>query len=112
MAFSNTGSSLASGVILTDSIPLSVTVQSVVSSGVTVTDTGFSPAYVWQIQDLAPGQGGVITLTGYLSSTLPLGLFTNTAFMTTSGPEITMMSNSASADLTVTMLIYLPHVRR
>jgi hypothetical protein len=60
-------------------VPLSVTVTAVLSSGVAITDTGASPPYVWQIADLAPGVGGIITLTGELSPTLSDGTLVNVA---------------------------------
>jgi len=78
LTFSNTGNLTASSVVITDRIPVSVSVQSVFSSGAAISDTGATPAYVWNVQDLAPGQSGVITITGVLSDPLPAGPFTNT----------------------------------
>jgi uncharacterized repeat protein (TIGR01451 family) len=73
LTFSNSESSTATGVVITDIVPVSVTVSGVVSSGVAITDTGTIPGYVWEVQDLAPGQGGVITITGVLSAALLAG---------------------------------------
>ena len=70
LAFSNDGSDVATGVVITDVAPISITVNSVVSSGVAITDTGVSPAYVWQVADLAPGEGGAITISGVVSPTI------------------------------------------
>ena len=35
-----------------------------VSSGVDITDTGAAQPYVWEVQDLATFEGGVITIDG------------------------------------------------
>lgn len=79
LAFSNTGPGTARGVVLTDTVPVTVSVTAVLSSGASITDTGATPPYVWQIADLAAGEGGVITLTGVLSDSLPASLVTNVA---------------------------------
>ena len=82
VAFSNSGYVTATGVLITDAVPISVTNVSYVYAGATLTETGpFS--YTWQVADLGVGQGGVITITGQLSATLPHGhVFTNTAVIT------------------------------
>jgi len=77
LTISNGGSITATHVVVTDTLPfLSGTSF---TSTVVVTDTGHSPPYVWTVQDLAPGQGGVITLTGVLTAPLAAGTYTNTA---------------------------------
>jgi hypothetical protein len=66
-------------VVVTDIVPISITIDTILSSGVAITPTG-SISYAWQVQDLAPGAGGVIILSGVVSSALPAGAaFTNTA---------------------------------
>jgi len=40
LAFSNSGPGAASGVVITDSVPISVSVSAVVSSGVRITNSG------------------------------------------------------------------------
>ncbi len=82
LAFSNVGTALASGVIITDVVPVSLTVQSVISHGVMITATQAGQTYTWMVQDLAPGAGGVITLTGVLSQPLAAGTFANLARIT------------------------------
>ena len=79
LAFSNAGPDLAQNVVITDMVPVSLTVTSVVSAGAVITDSGAVPPYVWTVADLASGTGGVITITGVLSNPLPAGRFTNTA---------------------------------
>ncbi|MEM7343218.1 MAG: lamin tail domain-containing protein [Chloroflexota bacterium] len=68
ITFSNSGESLARGVIITDSIPTELASIAIISHNVRITDTGNLPVYVWQVQDLAPGQQGIITLKGQLSA--------------------------------------------
>jgi uncharacterized repeat protein (TIGR01451 family) len=81
LVYSNTGLDVATGAVITDLVPVSVTIDTIVSSGVAITPTG-TISYAWQVQDLAPGQGGVITLSGVISSGLPAGaVFTNTAII-------------------------------
>jgi uncharacterized repeat protein (TIGR01451 family) len=118
LTFSNTGNAAAIGVVITDAVPVSVTISSVISSGVSITDTGTSPSYVWQVQDLAPSESGVITITGVLSDPLPDGhTFTNTAVIATTAVDDDPSNNQASAAITVTeagkdWYIYLPLVAR
>ncbi|GIK38685.1 MAG: hypothetical protein BroJett011_25180 [Chloroflexota bacterium] len=100
LAFSNMGG-WADGVTITDRIPVSLTVQSVVNSGVVITNTGAVPAFVWQVQDLAPGASGIITLTGVLSDPLAAGIFTNTAIITTTSIDSAPANNTAEAGVTV-----------
>jgi len=111
LSFGNLGPSTATGVVITDIIPVCVTVQSVINSGVAITDTGTSPAYVWNVQNLSGGTGGIITITGVLSEPLAAGVFSNTATISGVG-DTTLANNSASAMVTVssppTWSVYLP----
>ena len=54
--------------IITDIVPVSITNVSVMSSGVAIADTGVNPGYVWAVEDLSPNEGGLITITGQISS--------------------------------------------
>jgi hypothetical protein len=97
-------------------VPFSVAVTGVFSSVVAITDTGSSPGYVWQVQDLAPGEGGMITITGVLGDALPDGrTFTNTATITTTTTDSEPGNNHSSAGVTVDgsaapYRVYLPLV--
>jgi uncharacterized repeat protein (TIGR01451 family) len=99
----------ATGVVLTDTLPVSVSVTSVISSGVVVTDTGYKPAYVWQVEDLAPGATGCITVTAVVSASLRGGVFTNTAVLAATNSA---GSVSASAPVAIWSRVYLPLVKR
>ncbi|MCB0055267.1 MAG: DUF11 domain-containing protein, partial [Caldilinea sp.] len=101
--FSNTGPGIASSVTLTDSVPAGVAITGVSSSGAPITQTAGSPNFAWAVSDLAPGAGGVITLTG-----VTIGIFdadtviTNTAAITTPG-DANAGNNLATAPLTVNL---------
>jgi uncharacterized repeat protein (TIGR01451 family) len=100
LAYTNHGSQTATGVVITDVMPVSVTNVISVYSGALITPTG-SSAYAWTVQDLGVGQGGVITITGVLSSPLAAGTFTNTATITTTAVDATPGNNSSDVALTV-----------
>jgi uncharacterized repeat protein (TIGR01451 family) len=102
LTFSNAGNAAATNVVITDAVPISVTISSVISSGVVITDTEATPPYVWQVQDLAPGESGVITITGLLSDPLPDGhTFTNTTVIATTAVDDDLSNNQANAAITV-----------
>jgi len=100
LTFSNAGNTMLPGVIITDIIPTSVHQTKVISSGVVVTDTGANPAYVWQVQGLAPGEGGVITVSGVLIDALARGTFTNTVDIDSMASELNVANNVAAASVT------------
>ncbi|MCP4548608.1 MAG: choice-of-anchor D domain-containing protein [bacterium] len=101
LIFSNAGIITATGVVITDIIPVSVTHSSLnVDSNVIITATG-SISYVWEVVDLAPGAGGIITITGVLSHGLSAGPFTNTATITSTAIDSDVTNNSDSASVTV-----------
>ncbi|MCB0053497.1 MAG: cadherin-like beta sandwich domain-containing protein, partial [Caldilinea sp.] len=98
LAFSNSGAATATNVIVTDSVPVSVTNPSVAgSSGAVIIPTGTAPNFAWQIADLAPGEGGIITLTGVLSNPLAAGIFANTAEITATGDGDAANNRSSAA---------------
>ncbi len=100
LSFSNVGTLIATGVVITDSIPVSVTGTSVISSGVAITQR-VGTRYVWDVADLAFGAGGIITVTGTLSQPLTAGDFTNTATIATSDSDGNPDNNESSAGVTV-----------
>ncbi|MBU0494524.1 MAG: DUF11 domain-containing protein, partial [Chloroflexi bacterium] len=72
LTFSNAGTATATGIVVSDVVPISVTVTgtncSADSSCVETTVT--PPTYTWSVGDLAPGEGGVITITGQVLGSL------------------------------------------
>ena len=112
LSFSNAGPGVAYGVVISDSVPVSVTVSGVTSStvgsGVLITQTSGSSLpsvggdFAWAVSDLAVGAGGIITLTGTISPNAALigTQITNTATITASG-DITLTNNSSLAGVSV-----------
>ena len=68
IAFSNQGGMPARNVVITEVLPApTFTVQSLTNSGPTITPTA-GVSYTWQTANLLPGQRGVITLTGVVTT--------------------------------------------
>ncbi|MCB9422808.1 MAG: tandem-95 repeat protein [Ardenticatenaceae bacterium] len=101
IAFTNTGTAQLPRLVLTDAIPAQVTAVHIISSGVALTGFAIDATYVWRAHSLAPGAGGVITVSGTLADPLPRGIFTNTVTIATIAVESDLSNNSASASLTV-----------
>ncbi len=111
--FSNTGTGLVSGIVVSDSVPVSVTITGVTSStfgsGVLITQTSGSPLpsvggdFAWTVNKLAVGESGVITLTGVAKASLAAdAVITNTSTITAVGDSIAG-NNLAAAVLNVTV---------
>ena len=100
LTLTNSSSLTVTQVVLTDTLPAHLSPQAVLASGVTITDTGVSPAFVWHVADLAPGQTGVITLTAVLTTPLAAGTYTNTAHVSAAN-DAWPLNNSASITYTV-----------
>ncbi len=99
LTFSNTGNSTATGVVITDIIPSELSAISYQPSAISITPIG-SINYVWQVEDLSPGEGGLITISGVLSNPSG-GVFTNTATIATTFIETDTNNNTAQVGLTV-----------
>lgn len=101
LTFSNAGSLTAADVVITDVIPLTLTPLNVSSSGAAITATG-GVDFIWQAADLAPGDGGVITITARADQGLPLDtVVTNTAEIGGSGAEGNLENNRSTIESVV-----------
>jgi len=100
LTFANAGTYTATGVILTDLFPAEIADVAVASSGAVITNTG-GPAYTWQVANLPPGAGGVITLTGVFS--VPAGSPPGTAV--SNSADITCAECAAPAEDTVVLAV-------
>lgn len=100
LAFANADIGAATGVVITDHIPVSVTNTGVISHGVIITPVS-GTRYVWQVQDLASGEGGVITISGVLSESLTRGTFVNTAVITNTRSDNSPGNNTDKASVIV-----------
>ncbi len=101
LTLSNSGESIiaARGLVITDTLPSFLEGLSFTSTLV-ITNTGYTPPYVWQVQDLAPGQSGVITVSGMLTLPLAAGIYTNTAIVSAAN-ELARANNTAIVIFTV-----------
>jgi uncharacterized repeat protein (TIGR01451 family) len=108
LSIANNGSKIASNVLVTDSLPSEVLTPTVAST-LDITATG-SISYVWEVEPLAIGGSGVITITGRIDPGLGAGFsFDNNA--TISDPEDnTPNNNSSSVTIEGSATIYLPIV--
>jgi len=102
LAYGNAGNAVAYGVVISEVLPASISVTGYAYAGAPITPTAGAQPFVWQVADLAPGAGGIITVTGVLSPALigPLAI-TNTAIITAPG-EAQPADNVAWAILQVT----------
>ena len=92
LAYSNAGSLLAAGVVITDLLPTEISDPAFTGGG-ELTDTDDGRIITWHVAELAPDAGGVITVTGVVSPALTGGLtITNTAGI--SGPGDAMLANN------------------
>jgi uncharacterized repeat protein (TIGR01451 family) len=100
LVYSNAGPSVATGVRLTDIVPANLANLSVTSSGALITATG-GFTYAWQVADLAPSAGGIITLTGVLATHERGTVFTNTATITATTDDPEAANNTSAVSVTV-----------
>ncbi|MDM8521432.1 Calx-beta domain-containing protein [Anaerolineales bacterium HSG6] len=103
ISFTNNGPHLATEVIITDTIPVSVNVTSVISNGtIAITDTdAVTPTYVFSVANMLINDTGTITFVGTLSDPLTAGTFTNTVEITTTTVDSDTLNNTATAAITV-----------
>lgn len=110
LTFANPGPTVNTGVVITDVVPSIVVSTSIASSGVTITDTGASPGYVWQVSPLLPGQTGVVTVSGWVSPSLIHALtFTNTVAIATTSVDTDTTNNQHVVQSHVAGIIYVDH---
>ena len=101
LSYKNDGVAIASGVLLTDTLPAALNSLSVTSSGPAISALSGAP-YRWQIADIAPGASGTITITGVVDPGLTSDLGgTNTATLTTSVFDSNPTNNSAQTAFNV-----------
>jgi uncharacterized repeat protein (TIGR01451 family) len=117
LVLSNQGYERATGVIVSDPIPPELASATVVSATIALTDTGATPAYVWQVADILPGHTETITLTAVLKDGLAAGhVFTNTATVTTTEIDAGVDDNESASPVLVLerepVAVYLPLVLR
>ncbi len=113
LAFSNVGPATAHNVVLSDDLPAALLDPTFVSAGAAVTPVDGS-RLAWSVADLAPGEGGVVTVTATISPEY-VGVLTNTARIQATAREATPEDNEARLVTQVVPAkheVYLPLVRR
>ena len=93
-------SSLATGVMISAEMPTGLLNLTVVSSGGVLTAVSQVP-YTWQVADLPPGAGGLITITATVMQGLSPQVLTSTVSITASQVDSDLSNNAASAVLTI-----------
>src|SRR5262249_47297917 len=79
--FSNTSDLMSgSNLLITDTLSPNMTNSTVANSGISLTQVP-GPQYAWSASYLGAKSGGVITITGILSSPLASGILTNTVLL-------------------------------
>jgi uncharacterized repeat protein (TIGR01451 family) len=105
ISFVNAGPGIAAGVIITDIVPITLTNITSTSTGAMITPTG-AVNFVWMVQDLMPGEGGTITITGQISpDLLSDSTFTNTAIITSTAIETDINDNQAEVGVTIQTVV-------
>jgi uncharacterized repeat protein (TIGR01451 family) len=100
IVYHNAGPDVAPGIRLTDIVPGNLSLVSYTSSGASVTVVGSLP-YVWAVEDLAPGAGGVITVAGRVIGGPTGSIFTNTASIGTLRHDSNSLDNSSAVSVTL-----------
>ncbi len=100
LSFTNSGQLTATGVLITDILPAEIDqVLNLTHTGALITPTP-GVTYAWQVQDLASGQAGRITLTAVLSQSLEAGPVSNSATITAAA-DANLSDNLSQAIVTV-----------
>jgi hypothetical protein len=101
LSYKNDGVGIASGVLLTSTLPVALNGLSITSSGPAISALA-GATYHWQIADIAPGASGTITITGVIDSGLTADVgSTITSTLTTSVFDSDTTNNSAQTAIAV-----------
>ncbi len=93
ISYSNTGWATATGVLLVDILPITITNPSYTFSGPSIFPIG-ETNYVWLVENLAPDVSGVVTVTGILSPDLEgIPAISNTVVIASLTPEFAPITN-------------------
>jgi uncharacterized delta-60 repeat protein len=112
LTFANGGAG-ASQVRIDETVPSSVTVTSVTSSGIPITEVQAGPAYRWIVGELGYNQGGTITITARAPQTTIPGVINNVATIATPDWDSDVANNVSLASVRVVPFrTYIPVVVR
>ena len=100
LSFVNDGNAVATGVVVSDELPAELTEVRVESDLVLSPVAG--TAYQWGVADLAPAEGGLITIMAVIQPMQDRGYsFGNTAAIATTAQDSDLRNNEASVNVTV-----------
>jgi uncharacterized repeat protein (TIGR01451 family) len=109
LSIGNSGEAIAAGVVVTDAIPAEVLTPTV-DSTLAITATG-AISYVWNVEPLAVGESGTITVSGWIDPGLPSDfMFVNQASI--SDPDDRSTLNNTSSAFVGGIETYLPLVMK
>ncbi|MFN8442834.1 MAG: M36 family metallopeptidase [Caldilineaceae bacterium] len=108
LSFSNTGVTTATGVLITATLPSALTDLAVVNSGAIITQVATSP-YQWQVEELAPTAGGLITVTGMVSPLLNSDQYL--LFRSSIGGQNYDQNASNNSTTTLTRTLIVPRIQ-
>ncbi len=77
LSFSNAGGGIATAVVITDLLPSALRNPTILSQGTVITPR-LDSRFIWDVNDLASGEMGTVTISAQVSPTFT-GLLTNTA---------------------------------
>ncbi|MEE8391463.1 MAG: FG-GAP-like repeat-containing protein, partial [Anaerolineae bacterium] len=102
LSFANVGTLTATNVTLIDSISKDsgFTVSQIISYGVSITHVA-GTTYTWQVADLVPGAGGVITVSGVVSPDLPFGTIIGNTAVIIAADDGYLRNNDDTVDVMV-----------
>ncbi len=106
LAYGNEGTAAAYGVRITDTLPAGLVDIGVSAPPGTVAAIQ-GQTYIWQVPDLAPGEGGVITVTATMDGALP-GSMSNVAWIGSDSPNSGQLSTEATVHTKVLRPRWLP----
>ncbi len=110
LAIANTGNLAASHVVVTDTLPAEVLTPTY-ASDLSVTPVGTSFFYTWNVEELSPGESGVITIYGWIDPSLESDFsFVNRASIY--DPNDLTPANNKSGAVVGGVTVYLPMVSR
>jgi hypothetical protein len=85
LRYLNAGDALASGVVIKSALPETIHNPVITSTGAEITQN-LDSRFTWEVANLAPGQGGAITITGSVDSDF-IGTISDQADITTPAME-------------------------
>jgi uncharacterized repeat protein (TIGR01451 family) len=107
LIYTNSGTAIASGVVISDVLPAELQQVQITSSGAAISARPGSH-YLWDVADLAPGEGGRIEMRARLDTGF-FGRLSNIAVISASSPDAHTTNNRAAVDTWLRRdLVYLP----